>query len=68
MYKHPKVFCVWTGILFAVIAIFHLLRAAYEIPVTIGTWSVPIWLSYLAFVVVGYLGFAGFHFAGKKKK
>ena len=44
-----------SGIVFAFVAIGHGARAAMGVPITIGTSSVPIWMSWAAFVVAGSL-------------
>ena len=40
-------------ILFSLVAIAHLLRLLYGIPITAGDWSVPQWISLFGVVVPG---------------
>jgi hypothetical protein len=47
------------GALFVVIALAHLVRAVMDWPIVIAGWIVPIWLSWLAFVIAGALGYLG---------
>jgi len=37
-----KTYCLVAGIVFSVVALFHLVRIFEEWPVIIGDWSVPI--------------------------
>lgn len=39
------------GIIFAIVALMHLLRVIYKTDVIIGTKSIPIWVSIVAFIV-----------------
>lgn len=43
------------SLLFGVVAFFHLLRSVFSWPVLIANWDVPLWVSYIAVVVAGYL-------------
>lgn len=49
--------------IFALVALAHLARALLVLPVTIDRWSVPMWLSWLAFVVAAALSWVGWSFA-----
>jgi hypothetical protein len=55
-----KTFCMLTGIIFTLVALFHLVRIYMEWPVMIADWSVPKWVSWVALIVAG--GFAAFGF------
>ena len=57
-----KTFCMLAGIIFTLVALFHLVRIFMEWPVMIGDWSVPIWVSWLALIVAGGLALFGFRF------
>lgn len=46
--------------LFAIVFVVHLLRAINGWDWIIGGWSAPMWLSWVAIIVVGYLGWAAF--------
>ncbi len=54
MLKHKTIHLV-AAVIFALIALLHLLRLVYSIPVIFGTWQVPVWLSFIAVLVGGYL-------------
>ena len=55
-----KMFSIVTGVIFAVVALFHLVRIYMGWPVMIGDWSVPMWVSWIGLVVAGGLAFFGF--------
>ena len=40
---------------FALVALAHIVRLAFNVPVTIGTWSVPMWGSLLSAILAGGL-------------
>jgi len=54
--RKPVVFLA--AIIFALVALAHLLRLIFDVSVLIGTWSVPMWLSLVGFVVPGVLAMA----------
>ena len=47
------------AVVFAIVAILQLLRAFAGWPVTVGTAVVPVWLSWIAFIVAGALAWLG---------
>ncbi|MEK7176672.1 MAG: hypothetical protein AAB719_00010 [Patescibacteria group bacterium] len=48
-----------TGTVFLIIAVLHFLRLIYGWPANIGTFVVPMWLSWAALVFAGYLAYQG---------
>jgi len=44
-----------SAVVFAGVAIAHLLRAFNTLPLTFGNWPVPVWLSWLAALVTATL-------------
>ena len=54
-----KLFCLIGGIVFLLIAIGHLLRVIFRAPLNLAGFAAPMWASWVAFVVLGYLAFAG---------
>jgi hypothetical protein len=58
-----KTFNLIAGLIFAVVALLHLLRAYMGWQVVIADWTVPMWLSWIAFVVTGGLAYFGLSFA-----
>jgi hypothetical protein len=53
-------FLLVTSAIFALIALLHALRLIYGWSVTIGEWTVPVWVSTVGFLIAGYLAFQGF--------
>ena len=49
------------AVIFAVIAVLQLIRAASGWPITVGaTTSIPLWASWIACVIAGVLAWVGF--------
>ncbi len=48
------------GVVFALIALAHLVRAALRWEVLLAGWSVPMWTSILAAIIAGYLAYESF--------
>ena len=53
------------SIVFAVVAVLHALRALYQWEATIGGAIIPVWFSWVAVIIAGYLAIRGFQFAKK---
>ena len=53
------------GIIFLAVAIVHLTRVVQGWHASIGGWSVPLWVSYVAVIVGAYLGYRGLKLANK---
>jgi hypothetical protein len=49
-----------SGALFALIAIAQLTRALLALPAQVGTFTIPVWFSFVAFVVTGTLSIWAF--------
>ena len=60
-----KTFSIVAGVIFAVVALLHLLRLYMDWPVVIGDWSAPMWVSWIALVVAGILAIWGLAFAAR---
>lgn len=56
---NQKTYNIVTGVIFLIIVILHLLRIILGWSATIGTIVIPIWLSWIALVVAGYLVYQG---------
>ncbi len=54
-----KTFSLVAGVIFVVVALFHLARIFMEWTVIIGDWSIPMWVSWIALVVAGGLALLG---------
>ena len=60
-----KTFSVVAGVVFAVVAVLHLLRIYMNWPVVIANWSVPMWVSWVGLVIAGGLAFFGLRLAAR---
>ena len=50
-----KSYFVASGTIFGLVAAAHLVRAVYQMPVLVGDWAFPMWLSWGGFLVAGAL-------------
>ncbi len=56
----------WSGI-FTVAALVHVVRAVANMPVTIGTVAIPMWVSWVMFPLAGFIAGGFMNLAVKKK-
>ena len=56
---NQRSFSLVAGIIFVLIAILHLLRIIFGWEAVIAGWAVPHWVSWVAVVIAGYLGYEG---------
>ena len=61
-----KTFNIIAGVIFALVALFHLLRVAMGWPAVIGGWAVPMWVSWIALVVTAGLSYFGLSLAMRR--
>jgi Mn2+/Fe2+ NRAMP family transporter len=54
-----KTFSLVAGVIFAVVALAHLVRIVMDWSVIIGDWSIPMWVSWVALIVAGGLSLVG---------
>lgn len=62
---NQKSFSTITGAFFLLVALLHLMRATYAWEAVIGGAVIPIWASWIAVVVAGYLSYSAFNQARK---
>ena len=55
----PRNFSLTAAMIFAIIAVVQLGRAIFGWPVTIDTYAVPLWFSWVAFIVATGLSYFG---------
>lgn len=53
-------FCKVAASLFAIVAFAHAARWAFDVPIHIGTATIPMWVSWLGLLVAGGLSVWGF--------
>jgi hypothetical protein len=56
---NQKLFCFVAGLIFLVVALAHALRLVFLWRVTVMGWTVPVWVSWIAFLVSGFLAYEG---------
>lgn len=54
-----------SGVIFAIVAFVQLIRTVLGWPVQVDLFTVPVWLSGVAFLVTGGMAFWAFRSAGK---
>ena len=60
---NQKTFSTVVGVIFAVIAVLHLLRAVLGWNAVVGSFTVPMWFSWIALVMAGFLAYSAFKLA-----
>ena len=55
-----KTYVVVSSVIFALVAVLHLVRIVGQWTVFIDGWQVPMWASVVGVAVAGFLSFAGF--------
>ena len=58
-----KNYLTLAAVIFAIVALAHLVRAVLDWPIVIAGWMAPVWLSWVAFVVAGALSWFGWSLA-----
>jgi hypothetical protein len=53
-------------VVFAVVAVAHLLRAVQATPIQVGSWSAPVAISWAAVIVAGGLALWGFRLTASR--
>jgi hypothetical protein len=62
---NQKTFSLVAGMIFLLVAVMHVLRLALKWEVVLNGWSVPMWVSWLALVIAGFLAFEGLKLGGR---
>jgi hypothetical protein len=60
-----KTFPLVAGVIFLIIALGHLSRLVFKVPVSLGGWAVPSWVSWVAALVFAYLALESFRLGRK---
>ena len=57
-----RMFHLAVGVVFAAVALVHLARLAYELPVVVGNaWTLPLWISWPGLIITALLSAWAFH-------
>ena len=62
-----KTFSLVAGVVFGVVAVIQILRVVMGWEVMIGGWSVPMWFSWIAIAVAGFLSVTGLRLAADQR-
>ena len=62
---NPKTFSLTVGVVFALVALAHILRVIFALELTMQGRVVPMWASWVGFVIAGYLAYQGFRLSKK---
>ncbi|MBI4004432.1 MAG: hypothetical protein HY353_05360 [Candidatus Omnitrophica bacterium] len=57
---NQKTFVLTAGVVFSLVAVLHALRLLLGWDAIIGGWHVPMWFSWPALALAGYLAFTAF--------
>jgi hypothetical protein len=60
-----KTFNVVASVIFALVALLHLLRIYMGWPIVIGSWTAPMWVSWIGLVAGGGLSYFGLSLASR---
>jgi hypothetical protein len=58
-------FSLVAGLIFLLVAVMHVLRLAFKWEVVLNDRSVPMWVSWPALVIAGFLAFEGLKLGGR---
>ena len=64
---NKKTYYLVISVIFAIVGLLHLARIFYGWEATLGDVPIPLWVSYPAFVIAGYLSLRGWQFAKQGK-
>jgi hypothetical protein len=60
-----KSFSAVAGAIFALVALLHFLRLYMGWTVVIGSWTAPMWVSWIGLIVAGVLSYFGLRLASR---
>jgi hypothetical protein len=60
-----RTFALVAGVVFGLVALAHVLRIVLGWSIMVQDFAVPMWASWIAVIVMGYLAYEGFRLARK---
>lgn len=63
---NQKIYNMYSGVIFAIIAVVQLLRVMQGWPAVINGVSIPIWVSWIAILLAGFMAYSGFQLHNKR--
>ncbi len=61
-----NLFNIVAGGIFAIVALLHVLRILMGWPVVVGGWMIPMWVSWIGFIVTGGLSYVALSLAMRR--
>jgi len=61
-----RTYVVFSALIFTIVAAVHLVRLGEGWPIMLGTASIPLWASLIAFLISGLIALWGFILLGRK--
>lgn len=65
---NKRMYFLISGLIFAIVAVVHLLRIINQFQIVIGTWSAPMAVSWIGFIIPALLSYWGFTLMSKEKQ
>ena len=65
---NQRSFSLLAGIIFTIIALLHVLQDHLRLGSVVEGWTVPKWISWVALIVSGYLGYEGLRLTIKSRR
>ena len=63
-----RAYLLVTAVIFSLIALLHLVRIIFGWSVMLASWSMPMWLSWVALIVTGAFAYFGFSLATQSSR
>jgi len=63
-----RAYLLITAVIFSLVALLHLVRIIFGWNAMLGSWSAPMWLSWVALIVTGALAYFGFSLATQSSR
>lgn len=63
-----RTYLMVAGVIFTIVSLAHLWRLFSSAPLVLGSWEVPLWLSWIGVMVAVYLAYTSFHLAMRLRK
>jgi hypothetical protein len=56
---------IFIGIFTGLVAAVHIVRIAFGLPLILGSWESPMWLSWFGAIITVFISYSSFHFVRK---
>ncbi len=65
---NTKTYYQLVAVIFSIIAVLHAVRGIYQWEAVVAGVAIPVWVSWVAVLIAGYLAVRGFQFAKHRRK